>query len=157
VAHRIAQVLEISPWEALLLAVKRCAAWAAFYESKMAEVESDDALRPGGEHYDWVEAAERVNEKLARWSKMAVDAGVQAILVQQAQTEGARIVTLLNTAIAAAGLSEEAEDRLRVALRDALVGGTASLSSGTARMIAPASLDDDDEDADTHSSDARTP
>lgn len=121
VAHRIAKIMEITPWDALLLAVKRAAAWAAFYDSKLSEATEDDELAPGGSLYHWVEAAERANEKLARWSKMAVDAGVQQILVQRAQTDGAAIVRVLNMAIAATGLTDEAEMKLRAALRDALL------------------------------------
>ncbi len=120
VAHRIAQVLDISPWDALLLAVKRAAAWAAFYDSKLAEVSDDDELRPDGAAADWVRAAERVNDKLARWSKMAVDAGVAQLLVQQARTDGEQIVRVLNAAIAEANLTEAQEDRMRDALARAL-------------------------------------
>lgn len=121
VAHRIAEALDISPWEALLLTVKRAAAWAAFYDSKLAEVDDDEALRPGGEAHDWVKAAERVNDKLARYSKMAVDAGVAQLLVTQARSEGEQIARVLNAAIGAAGLDDETERRLRVALRAALL------------------------------------
>lgn len=130
-AHKIAQVLEISPWEALLLAVKRAAAWAAFYESKLAEVEDDDDLRPNGSAYHWVESAERVNEKLARWSKMAVDAGVQKILIERAQTEGALIAQVMNAAIAGANLDEETERRLRAALRQALLSQESAMIAET--------------------------
>lgn len=121
VAHKIAQVMDVSPWDALLMAVKRCAAWASFYESKLAEVEHDDQLRPGGDAYHWVEAAERVNEKLARWSKMAVDAGVAKLMVERAQVEGATVARVLNAALAEVGLGEEVERQLRSALRRALL------------------------------------
>lgn len=131
VAHKIAQALEISPWEALLLAVRRCAGWAAFYETKLGEVENDDDLRPGGAAYQWVEAAERVNDKLARWSKMAVDAGVARIMVERAQLEGAQIARALNVALAEAGLDEGAEQRVREALRRALTAmETTAVESG---------------------------
>lgn len=133
VAHRISVVQEISPWDALLLAVKRAAAWAAFYDVKLGEVENDDDLAPHGAAYHWVEAAERANEKLARWSKMAVDAGVQAIMVQQAQTDGAFIAQVLNTALASVALGDELEARMRTALRQALlaVGSSTSPGQGT--------------------------
>jgi hypothetical protein len=121
VAHLIARQLEISPWEALLLAVKRAAGWAHFYDTMLAKVESDDDLAPGGSAHHWVLAAERVNDKLARYSKMAVDAGVAAILVSKARDEGAMIAAVLNTAIGNAELGEEAEARLRTALRQALL------------------------------------
>jgi hypothetical protein len=120
VAHKIAQIMDVSPWEALLLAVRRAAAWANFYEGKLAEVENDDDLRPGGNAYVWLEALERVTEKLARWSKMAVDAGVAKMLVERASLEGAQIAQALNAAIEDAALDEAAELRLRTALRRAL-------------------------------------
>lgn len=120
-AHLIARQLDVSPWEALLLTVKRAAAWSQFYESKLAECVDDDELRPGGTHHDWVVAYERVTDKLARYSKMAVDAGVAAMLVARARTEGETIARVLNQAIGAAGLNEEQEQALRTALRTALL------------------------------------
>jgi hypothetical protein len=120
-AHAIARPLDISPWEALLLAVRRAAAWGAFYESKLAEVTNDDDLRPGGSAHDWVKAAERVNDKLARYSKMAVDAGVAAMLVTQARVEGEQVARALNRALAETNLDAETEARIRAALRRALV------------------------------------
>lgn len=138
VAHRIAQVMEISPWEALLLPVRRAAAWAAFYDSKMSEANDDGDLAPGGDLYEWVLAAERVNEKLARWSKMAVDAGVQAMLVQQAQTEGMRIARVLNNALAMAGIGGDTEVLLREALARALM-----IEAGTTASLEGTIVDDD--------------
>ena len=121
--HLIAKQLDISPWEALLLAVRRAATWAAFYEHKLSEVEGDDddSLRPGGAHYDWVVASERVNGQMARYAKMAVDAGVAAMLVQQAKNEGATIARIFNQALGEAALDDESERRVRAALRRALM------------------------------------
>lgn len=121
VAHAMTRIEDITPWEALLLAVKRAAAWSKFYESKVGEATDDEQLRPEGDLYDWVVALERVNDKLARYSKMAVDAGVAAMLVQRARTEGETIARVLNEAIGAAGLDDETEARLRAALRQALL------------------------------------
>lgn len=120
VAHRIAQIMDISPWDALLLAVKRAAAWATFYDSKLAEVHDDDDLRPDGAAYDWVRAAERVNDKLARYSKMAVDAGVAQLLVQQARTDGEQLARVLNAALGAVELTPAQEATMRRALAEAL-------------------------------------
>jgi hypothetical protein len=136
-AHLIARQLDVSPWEALLLTVKRAAAWSQFYETKLAECTDDEELRPGGVFHDWVVAYERVTDKLARYSKMAVDAGVAAIMVQQARSEGETIARVLNQAIGAAGLDEDTEQRLRTALRAALLEVNAesqevtSLTAGT--------------------------
>lgn len=122
-AHVIARALDISPWEALLLAVKRAAAWSAFYEFKLSEVDdrNDDALRPGGSHYEWVLAVERTTDKMARYAKMAVDAGVAAMLVQQARTEGELIARVLNSALGAVDLTVDQEAKIRQALRVALL------------------------------------
>ena len=136
-AHLIARQLDVSPWEALLLTVKRAAAWSQFYETKLAECTDDEELRPGGAFHDWVVAYERVTDKLARYSKMAVDAGVAAMLVARARTEGETIARVLNQAIGAAGLDEDTEQRLRTALRAALLEvdtddrAEASLTAGT--------------------------
>lgn len=123
-AHIIAKQLDVSPWEALLLAVRRAATWAAYYELKMGEAPEDDegtALRSGGSHYEWVMAAERVNMQMARYAKMAIDAGVATMLVTQAKTEGATIAKIVNQALGIAGLDEEDERRVRAALRQALL------------------------------------
>ena len=121
VAHVIARQLDISPWEALLLPIKRAAAWAEFYETKMGEAPDDEAVAPGGSHHHWVVSAERVNDKLAKYAKMAVDAGVAAALVQQARNEGAQIAQVLNAALGAVELTEAQETAIRQALRQALL------------------------------------
>lgn len=132
-AHVIARVLDISPWEALLLAVKRAAAWAHYYEERLAAVDVDDhdAVRPGGSAYDWVVASERANDKMAKYAKMAVDAGVAAMMVQRAKNEGAIIARVINTALGEAGLTGEQEARMRQALRRALLELEAESSDAT--------------------------
>lgn len=119
-AHKIAEALDITPWDALLLAVRRAAAWAAFYQTKLSEVDSDDDLRPGGLAYDWVLASERTNGYLVKWSKLCIDAGISRMMVEQAQTQGAEIATILNQAITASGMDSITEMQLRKALREVL-------------------------------------
>lgn len=120
-AHLIARELDVDPLQGLLLAVRRAAAWSGFYQSKLAEVTDDEELRPGGAAWDWVAGAERTTAALARWSQVAVAAGVAAMLVQQARTEGAAIARVLNASIESAGLSVEQEARMREALRRELL------------------------------------
>jgi hypothetical protein len=133
--------MDLDPMQALLLCVRRAGAWAAFYTSKLAQVDPDDdaALAPGGSAYHWVEAAERVTSQLARYSTMAINAGVAALLVQQAQVEGETIARVLNAALEAAGLSDEQEQRARAALRSALlqVGGPAPVPAQLALPAGP--------------------
>jgi len=145
VAHLIARQLDISPWEALLLAVKRAAGWSYFYETKLAELAdgNDDELRPGGSHHDWVVALERVTDKLARYSKMAVDAGVAAMLVQQARNEGEQIAQVLNAALGAVELTDEQETKMRQAMRNALMSLDAQ-TRGLARELEGVEEGEDD-------------
>lgn len=120
-AHVIASALDISPWEALLLAVRRTSAWAAFYASKLEDISNDDDLRPGGEAHDWVVALERATDKAARYAKLAVDAGVAQMMVQKAKMEGELIARALNAALGAVELTPEQEALMRAALRKELI------------------------------------
>lgn len=119
-AHLIAQALDITPWEALLLAVRRAAAWSAFYQYKLSQVTDDDDLRLGGSAYDWVLASERANNYLVRWSKLAIDAGVARMMVERVQNEGSRLATIINQAISESEFDSVTELQFRKALRKVL-------------------------------------
>ncbi len=119
-AHLIAQALDITPWEALLLAVRRAAAWSAFYQYKLSQVTNDDDLRLGGSAYDWVLASERANNYLVRWSKLAIDAGVARMMIERVQNEGSRLATIINQAISESEFDNVTELQFRKALRKVL-------------------------------------
>lgn len=112
-AHAIAAELDVTPWDALLVATRRFAAMAAFYDMKLAEVTDDEDLMPGGDAYFWVKKSEELHEKAARFGKMAIDAGVAERIVHQVELEGSRIVEALNKALGALSLSQSDEDVLR--------------------------------------------
>lgn len=112
-AHAIAAELDVTPWDALLVATRRFAAMAAFYDMKLAEVTDDEDLMPGGDAYFWVKKSEELHEKAARFGKMAIDAGVSERLVMQVELEGTRIVSALNSALGALSLTQADEDVLR--------------------------------------------
>lgn len=119
-AHEIARELDITPWEALLLCVRRAAGWSAFYTSKLAAVTDDEELKPGGEAWAWVQGSREATAALSRFSKLAVDAGVAAMLVRQAQDQGTAIASVFNSALEAVDMPAELEAALRSALRVAL-------------------------------------
>lgn len=115
-AHAIAGELDVTPWDALLTAVRRFAAMAAFYDSKLATVVDDAELEPGGDAYYWLNMSEKMHEKAARFGKMAIDGGVAERLVHQVELEGTRMVTALNAALEVLSLSQSDEDLVRATL-----------------------------------------
>jgi hypothetical protein len=133
-AHAIARVLDVDPWEAIEVAMRRAFAWSAWYQAKLATVVDDDALRPGGEAYDWVRGSERTTEAAARYAKMALDAGVAERQVQAVELQGALIAQVLSTTLHELGLDDATEVRARgimeVALRQLAERGQVSLIAG---------------------------
>jgi len=131
-AHAIARVLDVDPWEALIVAMRRSYAWSAWYNAKLAAVTDDDDLRPGGAAYDWVRGAERTTEQAAKYAKMALDAGVAERQVQQVELQGQLIAQVLGTTLHELGLGDELESRARE-IMDGLL--TALAESGRAEVI----------------------
>jgi len=121
VGHLIAVELDVSPWQALLTAVRRAAGAAAWYHEKLAEAPGDAALAVGGSHRGWLEDWRDAQDRMVRYSKLAIDAGVAAAMVTQARGEGEQLARVLNAALGEAELDEETETRLRQALRRALL------------------------------------
>lgn len=126
--HGFALSLDVTPWEGLLTAVRIAAGRVAFCEAKLAGAWSDRQLEPpatGGEdsgsgggdsgaagrtgeggqnlHY-WVKQAELWHEKLARVSKLAIDAGVAERLVRQIEIEAQAMIMAANAGLDAAGI-----------------------------------------------------
>jgi len=106
VAHAFARALEITPWEGLLWAVKIAAGRLSFCEAKLATARDDADLQPGGVLYDWVKTAELWHEKLARVSKLAIDAGVAERLVRQIELEAQLMLRATTLTFDELGLSE---------------------------------------------------
>lgn len=105
--HAYAKELNITPWQGLLGEVRRTAGRVAWLDLKLAQTEDDDALRPGGNAYDWVRMQERERQHLARVSKMALDAGVAEQLVAQYRLEADVMWTIMMKALNPLGLDEE--------------------------------------------------
>jgi hypothetical protein len=112
-AHAIARVLDVDPWEALTVAMRRAYAWSAWYQAKLATVQDDDDIRPGGAAYDWVRGAERTTELAAKYAKMALDAGVAERAVQQVELQGQLIAQVLSATLHELGLDDVTEVRAR--------------------------------------------
>lgn len=145
-AHRFGQELDCSPWEGLLRAVRIAAGKSAYCEFVLGQATDDlelegrfgrseegillhpDTGEPlgGGEMRNlswWVDKSEVWSDRLARYSKMAVDAGVAERLVAQVEAEGAAIGRVLEAVIDELGDDAPIElvGRLRARMRRELL------------------------------------
>lgn len=100
-AHKFAEELDVSPWEALLMVIRITAGRVRYCESVLASAVDDRELEgrvsseePTGvsENGDlttgrdlrwWVDTSERERDRLARVSKAAIDAGVAQLLIEK--------------------------------------------------------------------------
>jgi hypothetical protein len=106
VAHGFARALEVTPWEALLWAVKLSAGKIAWMEQKLSTADVDEDLEPNGRLHWWVRESANERDKLARVSKLAIDAGVAERLVRQLELEAQLMVRAANRTFDALGMSE---------------------------------------------------
>lgn len=111
VAHAFARALEMTPWEGLLWAVRIAAGRVAFCEAKLSTADCDEDLEPNGRLIHWVKQAELWHEKLARVSKLAVDAGVAERLVRQVELEASLMLRATTLTLDELGLGEEDRSR----------------------------------------------
>ncbi len=72
--------IEVEPTDALLACVHRAAGQAAWLRSKVESLTDDEVLSVGGHgapvSHTWVRMEQEALDHLARFSKMALDAGV---------------------------------------------------------------------------------
>lgn len=146
-AHKFAQELDVSPWEGLLKAVRIAAGKVAYTEWVLSQAKDDIELegRFGRDrdgillHPDtgeplgvgqvrnlrwWVNKNELWTERLARWSKMAIDAGVAERLVEIERTHAEQIAHVLNgvlTSLESQGMDDDTLAALRRTMREQLL------------------------------------
>lgn len=143
-AHAFAQQLNINPWDALLMAVRIAAGKVSYCETVIGTAVSDLELegrfeRVGanddgtggilvhpdtgaplgvGQYRDlsfWVKQSELWHDRLAKTSKMAVDAGIAAYEIQKVEAEAQRMARVLNAVIE--GLDGKIDERLALEMR----------------------------------------
>jgi len=139
-AHQFARELNITPWDALMKAVRIAAGKAAYcewvlsqatndleLEGRFGRTESGLLLHPdtgeplgAGQLRDlswWVDKSELWTHRMAQYSKMAIDAGVAAALLDKVTLEGQAIARVLNTMLQYAEESENVSPALIAELR----------------------------------------
>lgn len=123
-AHRFAQELNVTPWEGLLKAVRIAAGKVAYTEWVIGQATDDLELEGRFGHDDngilihpdtgaplgagqlrnrswWVHKNELWVDRLARYSKAAIDAGVAERLVEIEQTHAEHVARVLNGVLTA--------------------------------------------------------
>lgn len=130
VGHAFARQLDISPWEGLLVAVKIAAGRVAFIEGKLATATEDRQLEPplkesiseagrthdhqGTNLHHWVKQAEYWTDRLAKVSRLAIDAGVAERVVRQLELEAQLMLRATNLTLDELGLGDEERSRALV-------------------------------------------
>lgn len=115
-------LLDADPGEALLYAVRRAAGIAAWLRAKVAAV-ADTAQLEAGALNVWASHEQEALDRLARYSKMALDAGVDERRVRLAEQVGALIAQAMEEALAEEELPAAVQARVarRVATRLAVL------------------------------------
>lgn len=111
-AMAYADEMNISPWEALLKQVKLLANQVEWLRQQVAMAEvlgGAAALLPGGTAFDLVEMLDRRGDRLAKVSKMAIDAGVAERMIRQIELEAELMVRAARHALSLSGLDDDAQ------------------------------------------------
>jgi hypothetical protein len=140
-AHKFAEELDVSPWEALLMVIRITAGRVRYCEAVLASAVDDRELEgrvsereptgvsatgeltTGRDLRWWVDTSERERDRLARVSKAAIDAGVAQLLIEKelrAGEELAQTFVKVLTAMETAGMSDEMLEIARTVMRQEL-------------------------------------
>lgn len=142
-AFNVAGEEEISPWDALLLAVRRRAARVRWVDSVIAEILAqhrkmceatlaDDPTAdvnpevPPAEAREWLRESRDEERLMTRASKMAVDAGVADAVVRRLELEGRLVTDALVAGLDALILTPEQRLQALTTMHRALAAGTDS-------------------------------
>lgn len=110
-AHGFAKALDVTPWEALLTAVKIAAGRVAYIEHKLGTATEDSQLMGDGDMAWWVRQAEMWHDRMAKVAKMAIDAGVAERMVRQVELEAELMLKATTRTFDELGLDEMTRER----------------------------------------------
>ena len=140
-AHKFAEELDVSPWEALLMVIRITAGRVRYCEAVLASAVDDRELEGRisseeptgvGENGDlttgrnlswWVDTSERERDRLARVSKAAIDAGVAQLLIEKELRAGEELAGTFVKVLSAmedAGMQADALEVARTVMRKEL-------------------------------------
>lgn len=112
-ALEVAAELNVSPWDALIMATRRAAGRVAYVDGQLTEATraADGDVSASREVMRWLSESRKERALLARTAKAAVDAGVAERLVRQVELEGRVVAEVLGRVLDRLDL--DAELRLR--------------------------------------------
>jgi hypothetical protein len=140
-AHKFAEELDVSPWEALLLVIRITAGRLRYIEQVLASANDDRELEgrvspeemmgvtedgqvtTGRNLTWWVTKSEEERDRLAKVSKAAIDAGVAQLLIEKELRNGEELAGTFVKALEQmekAGMTEEALEIARGVMRSQL-------------------------------------
>lgn len=128
----------VTPWDALLIEVRRAAYRTAWIDQRLEEeisrerqlaheVGEAERLMQAAEVRRWLAESRKERAHMARVSKAAVDAGLAERYVQSIEIEARLIAQVLERSISVLDLTYEEKQRVALELRDALQDVTAEL------------------------------
>lgn len=126
VAFQIAGELHISPWDALLVEVRRTAWRIAQYEEELSGAENAQEVAGDGRLAAVERLSFRERQHGAKVAQMAIAGGVAERLVAQVEADGAAIAGVLKRTVERLGLASGDVDRARAILREELLALDAS-------------------------------
>lgn len=118
--HKFARFQRVTPWEAMLEEVERCAAGLRFLDDKVGEARSDADLLPDGEFGPWVKMRMELQAHGLRVFKATMDVGVDRLLAEQNRIDGERMAQVLSAGLEAGDLTEDQRLAITGAMRTAL-------------------------------------
>jgi hypothetical protein len=132
-AMEIADSRNITPWDALLLAVRRRAArvqWVdAQVQAVLAKHNMDDTLTPEDkaiappEVLEWLEESRREEVLMIRSAKLAIDAGVAEAVVRRLELEGKLVTNALIAGLDSLELTPEQRMNALATMHKQLMSG----------------------------------
>lgn len=104
----VARELNVTPWDALLLATRLAAGRVAWVDAQLVEAtRASDGDATSTTVRRWLDESRRERSLLARTAKAAVDAGVAERMVRQVELEGRLVAEVLGRTLDALELTAE--------------------------------------------------
>lgn len=110
-AHGFAKAFDVSPWEALLTAVKIAAGRVKYIEWKIGTAIDDSQLMGDGDLAWWVRQGELWHDRMAKTAKMAIDAGVAERMIRQVEAEAELMLEATQRTMAELGMDDMQKER----------------------------------------------
>lgn len=109
------EMLDVEPHEALLTCVRIAAGEVAYCSTQIGDLEKATESTMFGEKLNvWIEVRQGAVAQLAKYSKMALDAGVAERQIQLAERYGEMLATLISGILGDLGLSKPQQEKAPV-------------------------------------------